>query len=123
VNAPDWRSSNAADAILAARAHDERPALIDLMRTGADATSNAGVAVSYARLVELVEAATRELRALGLARDGGEVPRVCLAGANGTTYVIGTTTREVWHYERGYGKLPATLTFSEGVLKEIRFGN
>ncbi|MFO7277276.1 MAG: DUF2845 domain-containing protein [Pseudomonadota bacterium] len=43
--------------------------------------------------------------------------------ANGTTYVIGTTTREVWHYERGYGKLPATLTFSEGVLKEIRFGN
>ncbi|HEY8515873.1 MAG TPA: AMP-binding protein [Candidatus Binatia bacterium] len=88
MNAPDWRSSNAADAILAARAHDERPALIDLMRTGADATSNAGVAVSYARLVELVEAATRELRALGLARDGGEVPRVCLAGANGTTYVV-----------------------------------
>lgn len=42
---------------------------------------------------------------------------------NGTTYVVGTTTREVWHYERGYGKLPVTLVFSEGVLRDIRFGS
>jgi len=37
-------------------------------------------------------------------------------------HVVGTTTREIWRYERGYGRLPAVLTFSEdGILRHLEF--
>ena len=40
---------------------------------------------------------------------------------NGTTYVVGTTTSEVWRYDRGYGKFPVLLTFAEGTLERMEF--
>jgi hypothetical protein len=40
---------------------------------------------------------------------------------NGTTYVVGTTTQSVWHYQRRNGQFPADLTFEGGVLKKIEF--
>ena len=39
---------------------------------------------------------------------------------NGNTYVVGTTTKEIWHYDRGR-QFPANLTFEGGVLKRIDF--
>lgn len=38
---------------------------------------------------------------------------------NGAVNVIGTARVERWTYERGYGQLPALLTFEEGELKSI----
>ncbi len=40
---------------------------------------------------------------------------------NGTTYQVGTTTREIWRYDRSPGKFPAVMTFEEGVLKKLEF--
>lgn len=40
---------------------------------------------------------------------------------NGYAYQVGTTTQEIWRYERGYGKFPAVLTFEGGVLKKLEF--
>jgi hypothetical protein len=40
---------------------------------------------------------------------------------NGTTYEVGTTSKEVWRYKRGPGKFPAVLTFEKGVLKKLEF--
>jgi hypothetical protein len=38
---------------------------------------------------------------------------------NGNTYQSGTTTRQIWHYQRGSRQFPADLTFEGGVLKKI----
>ena len=35
--------------------------------------------------------------------------------ANGTAYEVGTTSKEVWRYQRGNGSFPALLTFEGGV--------
>jgi uncharacterized protein DUF2845 len=40
---------------------------------------------------------------------------------NGTTYIVGTTTQEVWRYQRRSGQFPANLTFEGGVLKKLEF--
>jgi Protein of unknown function (DUF2845) len=40
---------------------------------------------------------------------------------NGNSYVVGTTTEEIWHYQRRSGQFPADLTFEGGVLKRIEF--
>jgi hypothetical protein len=40
---------------------------------------------------------------------------------NGNSYVVGTTTQEIWHYQRRSGQFPADLTFEGGVLKRIDF--
>jgi len=40
---------------------------------------------------------------------------------NGTTYVVGTTSQEVWRYQRRSGQFPANLTFEGGVLKKLEF--
>jgi Protein of unknown function (DUF2845) len=40
---------------------------------------------------------------------------------NGTTYQVGTTTQEIWRYDRSPGKFPAVMTFEEGVLKKLEF--
>jgi uncharacterized protein DUF2845 len=40
---------------------------------------------------------------------------------NGTTYEVGTTTRDVWRYKRGSGSFPAVLTFEKGMLKKLEF--
>ena len=40
---------------------------------------------------------------------------------NGTTYVIGTTAQEIWHYQRRSGQFPVDLTFDAGVLKRIDY--
>ncbi|HEY1283050.1 MAG TPA: DUF2845 domain-containing protein [Steroidobacteraceae bacterium] len=40
---------------------------------------------------------------------------------NGTTYVVGTTTQQVWRYQRRSGQFPANLTFESGVLKKLEF--
>jgi hypothetical protein len=40
---------------------------------------------------------------------------------NGNSYVVGTTTQELWHYQRRNGQFPADLTFEGGVLKRIDF--
>ncbi|HEV7716602.1 MAG TPA: DUF2845 domain-containing protein [Steroidobacteraceae bacterium] len=40
---------------------------------------------------------------------------------NGSTYEVGTTTRDVWRYKRGSGQFPALLTFEKGVLKKLEF--
>lgn len=40
---------------------------------------------------------------------------------NGNSYVVGTTTQEIWHYQRRSGQFPADLTFEGGVLKRIEF--
>jgi hypothetical protein len=40
---------------------------------------------------------------------------------DGTTYIVGTTTQEIWHYQRRSGEFPADLTFEGGVLKSIDF--
>lgn len=83
---------NAADEILAPRLHDERVALIDAMQVAAGGPTRAAAVraaevVSYARLAEVVAVLARELRAHGLARDDDAVPRIGLAGPNGTAYV------------------------------------
>jgi len=41
--------------------------------------------------------------------------------ANGTAYEVGTTSKEVWRYQRGNGSFPALLTFEGGVLKKLEF--
>jgi hypothetical protein len=40
---------------------------------------------------------------------------------NGTTYEAGTTSKDVWRYQRGHGAFPAVLTFEKGVLKKLEF--
>jgi Protein of unknown function (DUF2845) len=40
---------------------------------------------------------------------------------NGTTYVVGTTNKEIWTYKRAPGKFPAVLTFDGSTLKSIDF--
>jgi len=40
---------------------------------------------------------------------------------NGTTYQVGTATKEIWRYDRSPGKFPAVMTFEEGVLKKLEF--
>jgi hypothetical protein len=40
---------------------------------------------------------------------------------NGTTYVVGTTTQDIWRYERRPGQFPAVLTFEGGVLRKLEF--
>ena len=40
---------------------------------------------------------------------------------NGTSYEVGTTSRDVWRYKRDPGALPAVLTFEKGLLKKLEF--
>jgi hypothetical protein len=40
---------------------------------------------------------------------------------NGTSYQVGTTSRDVWRYHRSNGSFPAVLTFEKGVLKKLEF--
>jgi hypothetical protein len=40
---------------------------------------------------------------------------------DGGTYVVGTTNREIWTYQRAPGKFPAILTFDGSTLKTIEF--
>ena len=40
---------------------------------------------------------------------------------NGTTYIVGTTTQQIWRYQRRNGQFPANLTFEGGVLKKLEF--
>jgi hypothetical protein len=39
--------------------------------------------------------------------------------ANGSTYVSGTVTVEVWTYDRGSSSFPAVLRFEGGKVKSI----
>jgi hypothetical protein len=41
--------------------------------------------------------------------------------ANGTTYIVGTTTQQIWRYQRRNGQFPVNLTFEGGVLKKLEF--
>ena len=40
---------------------------------------------------------------------------------NGTAYQTGTTSKDVWRYQRSNGSFPAVLTFEQGVLKKLEF--
>jgi hypothetical protein len=40
---------------------------------------------------------------------------------NGSSYEVGTTSRDVWRYKRSSGSFPAVLTFEGGVLKKLEF--
>ncbi|MBN1240721.1 MAG: DUF2845 domain-containing protein [Gammaproteobacteria bacterium] len=40
---------------------------------------------------------------------------------NGGTHVVGTTTLELWVYERGSGRFKAQLTFEENQLTKIEY--
>jgi hypothetical protein len=40
---------------------------------------------------------------------------------NGTSYEVGTTSKDVWRYKRSPGQFPAVLTFEKGVLKKLEF--
>ena len=40
---------------------------------------------------------------------------------NGSTYIVGTTTQQIWRYQRRSGQFPANLTFESGVLKKLEF--
>ena len=40
---------------------------------------------------------------------------------DGTSYEVGTTSRDVWRYKRSNGSFPAVLTFEKGVLKKLEF--
>ena len=40
---------------------------------------------------------------------------------NGTSYEVGTTSKDVWRYQRNSGSLPAVLTFEKGVLTKLEF--
>jgi hypothetical protein len=40
---------------------------------------------------------------------------------NGTTYEVGTTSKDVWRYKRGSSSFPAVLTFEKGVLTKLEF--
>ena len=40
---------------------------------------------------------------------------------NGTNYEVGTTSKDVWRYQRGSGSFPAVLTFEKGVLTKLEF--
>ena len=40
---------------------------------------------------------------------------------DGTSYEVGTTSRDVWRYHRSSGSFPAVLTFEKGVLKKLEF--
>jgi hypothetical protein len=40
---------------------------------------------------------------------------------NGTSYEVGTTSKDVWRYKRNSGSLPAVLTFEKGVLTKLEF--
>jgi len=41
--------------------------------------------------------------------------------ADGTAYEVGTTSKDVWRYQRSNGSFPAVLTFEKGVLKKLEF--
>jgi len=40
---------------------------------------------------------------------------------DGTAYQVGTTSKDVWRYQRSNGSFPAVLTFEQGVLKKLEF--
>jgi hypothetical protein len=40
---------------------------------------------------------------------------------NGTSYEVGTTSKDVWRYQRARGSFPALLTFEKGVLTKLEF--
>jgi hypothetical protein len=40
---------------------------------------------------------------------------------NGTSYEVGTTSKDVWRYKRSSGAFPAVLTFEKGMLKKLEF--
>ena len=40
---------------------------------------------------------------------------------NGTSYDVGTTSKDVWRYKRSSGSFPAVLTFEKGVLTKLEF--
>jgi hypothetical protein len=40
---------------------------------------------------------------------------------NGTTFQVGTASKDVWRYKRGSGSFPALLTFEQGLLKKLEF--
>ena len=40
---------------------------------------------------------------------------------NGTSYEVGTTSKDVWRYKRSSGSFPAVLTFEKGVLTKLEF--
>jgi hypothetical protein len=40
---------------------------------------------------------------------------------NGSSYEVGTTSKDVWRYKRSNGSFPAVLTFEKGVLKKLEF--
>ena len=40
---------------------------------------------------------------------------------NGTSFEVGTTSKDVWRYKRGQGSFPAILTFEKGVLTKLEF--
>jgi hypothetical protein len=40
---------------------------------------------------------------------------------NGTTYEVGTTSKDIWRYKRSSGSFPAVLTFEKGVLTKLEF--
>jgi len=40
---------------------------------------------------------------------------------DGTAYEVGTTSKDVWRYQRSNGSFPAVLTFEKGVLKKLEF--
>ncbi len=40
---------------------------------------------------------------------------------NGTSYEVGSTSKDVWRYQRGSGSFPAVLTFEKGVLTKLEF--
>lgn len=42
-------------------------------------------------------------------------------GVNGTTYEVGTTSKDIWRYDRGSRQLPVVMTFEGGVLKKLEF--
>jgi hypothetical protein len=40
---------------------------------------------------------------------------------NGTTYVVGTSSKDIWTYKRAPGQFPAVLIFDGSTLKSIEF--
>jgi hypothetical protein len=40
---------------------------------------------------------------------------------NGTSYEVGTTSKDIWRYKRDSGSFPAVLTFEKGVLTKLEF--
>lgn len=40
---------------------------------------------------------------------------------NGSTYIVGTASKEIWTYKRAPGQFPAVLTFDGSTLKSLEF--